>query len=342
MVGRSTGEISVTKSSDWLARLPLAQGRPALGVAVMLVLAGTAFAVRWFADPLLPSGFPYVTFFPAVIITSFLFGVQIGSASAVICGALAWYFFIPPFRSFDLTVASGFALAFYVFVVATDILLVHWMQRANHRLAAERERNRALADTRELLFRELQHRVSNNLQVAAALLMLQKRRVTDGEARTALDEGARRLGVIGRISRQLYHVEGTTRGLRALLEPLCADVVDASGKPVAITVTGDHDLAVKSDAAVPVALIVAEAVANSIEHGFADREDGRIDIDLVQDGATIRIDVRDDGHGLPDGFDVAASGSLGLGIATMLAEQLNGRFELLPGTGATARLTVPA
>jgi two-component sensor histidine kinase len=65
-----------------------------------------------------------------------------------------------------------------------------------------------LADTRELLFRELQHRVSNNLQVAAGLLTMQKRQLTDVSEKTALDEAAGRLALIGRISRQLYDPSG--------------------------------------------------------------------------------------------------------------------------------------
>ncbi len=125
---------------------------------------------------------PYVTFFPAVIVASFLFGVRLGSVSAILCGLLAWYFFIPPHHSFVLTRATGFALAFYLFVVATDLSLVHWMQTANRQLARERERSESLAVTRELLFRELQHRVSNNLQVAAGLLSMQKRRLADADA----------------------------------------------------------------------------------------------------------------------------------------------------------------
>ncbi|RZL28122.1 MAG: DUF4118 domain-containing protein, partial [Sphingomonas sp.] len=136
----------------------------------MLAIVFGALALRIMTDSLLPAGFPYVTFFPAVIITSFLFGVRLGMVSAALCGLLAWYFFIPPAFSFAVTQGTAFALAFYVLVVATDLALVHWMQSANQQLARERELSRSLADTRELLFRELQHRVSNNLQVAAGLL----------------------------------------------------------------------------------------------------------------------------------------------------------------------------
>ncbi len=137
--------------------------------------------------------------------------------------------------------------------------------------------------------------------------------MSDANARTALDEAARRLAVIGRISRQLYEAEGVTRNLRAFLEPLCADVVDAGGKPgVTLTIAGGEDMTLPSDAAIPVALIVAEAVSNAIEHGFADRDLGRIEVELVRDARGIRVEVRDDGHGLPESFDIAGRSSLGL------------------------------
>ena len=339
------GTAGVIKAETrFLERLPLASDRPVLGVAITLVVVAVAFLLRWFADPFLPSGFPYVTFFPAVIVTSFLFGARLGALSAVLCGLLAWYYFIPEARSFSVGRPGLLALLFYVFVVVTDVALIHWMQRANRNLARERELSRTLAETRELLFSELQHRVSNNLQVAAGLLSVQKRQVADVTARAALDEAARRLALIGRISRQLYDAGGATRDMRAFLEPLCADIVEASGRSdVRCTVHVSEDAPLSPDAAIPLALIVAEAMANAIEHGFRDREGGQIEVHLARHGSDmVRVDVRDDGHGLPEGFTVEASDSLGLKIATMLASQLNGRFDLVQERGTTARLLLPA
>lgn len=331
------------QAGHWLERLPIAQGRPGLAFAATTALIAAAFFLRLIASPWLPPGFPYVTFFPAVIIASFLFGMRMGLFAGVVCGLLAWYFFIPPAGSLRLDLGAGIALGFYVLVIGTDLLIIHWLQRTNNRLADQREINRKLAETRALLFGELQHRVSNNLQVAAGLLSLSKRRVSEAEGKAALDEASRRLALIGRISRQLYDAGGATRSMREFLEPLCADVIDASGRQgIRCTINVAEDAPLSSDAAIPLALIVAEAMANAIEHGFANREHGSIEVDLARAGeAMVRVEVRDDGHGLPQGFEIEASNSLGLRIATMLAEQLNGRFELLPGKGTTARLSLP-
>ena len=107
---------------------------------------------------MLPPGFPYVTFFPAVIITSFLFGIRFGLISAVLCGAVAYYYFLTPAYSFSIA-GKQVALGFYVFVVATDLLLVHGMQAANQQLIKERELNLNLANAKAELVLELQQRV---------------------------------------------------------------------------------------------------------------------------------------------------------------------------------------
>jgi two-component sensor histidine kinase len=332
------------KRVRWIERLPVARNRPRLGTAVMLMIVAVALALRMVTDPLLPPGFPYVTFFPAVIVTSFLFGVRLGVVSAVLCGLLAWYFFIPPAYSFEVTHGTAFALAFYVFVVATDLALVHWMQSANLQLARERELSRSLADTRELLFRELQHRVSNNLQVAAGLLSMQKRTLDDPKAKAALDEATRRLALIGRISRQVYDPSGLAQPLLPFLSELCQGVIEASGRDdLVLEVQGDNELRLHPDAAIPTALVVAEAVANAVEHGFREGRTGRILVGVGRhsDGGAA-VTIHDDGHGLPEGFVHDGTTSLGLRIATTLASGQGGRFHMEPKGGALATLTLPS
>ncbi|WP_245739183.1 sensor histidine kinase [Sphingomonas rubra] len=343
-IGMEGGSIAIASDRRrWTERLPIARDRPLLGSLTTIAIVALAWAARTIADPLLPPGFPYITFFPAVIVTSFLFGVWLGSASAILCGLLAWYFFIPPPNSFMLTGTTGIALCFYLFVVATDLALVHWMQNANRQLARERERSQSLAMTRELLFRELQHRISNNLQVAAALLSMQKRRLADADARAALEEASGRIALVGRISRRLYDPSGAAQPLLPFLEVLCRDVVEASGRDdVALTMQGDERLLLQPDAAVPTALIVAEAVANAIEHGFARERSGRIIVTVAGDGENgLAVTIDDDGHGLAENFDGNSTTSLGLQIATSLARGHGGGFALERRGGTRATLTLP-
>ena len=152
-----------SRVTRWVERLPLVDYSPAFGLLCTLAIFGAAWLLRVIASPLLPPGFPYVTFFPAVIITSFLFGVRLGCLSALLCGLVAWYYFVTPLNSFKLD-GARVAIGFYVFVVATDILLVHGMQTANKQLIREREANRELANMKEQVVDELEQRVAERKQ----------------------------------------------------------------------------------------------------------------------------------------------------------------------------------
>jgi len=331
------------KFQHLLSRLPLAVDRPWIGYGVALLLSALAALAREWANPLLPPGFPFLTFFPAVIVTAFLFGNGAGTFAAVLSGLAAWYFFIPPVNSFDLSFNSAVAMLFYVGVVAVDIGLVHLMQQANRRLVAERTRGLELVAHRELLFSELQHRVGNNLQMSASLLQLQKRKLTEPEARAAIDEAARRLGMIGRVQRQLYDPTGAQLDLATFLQQLAQDVLASSGRDgIGCTVVADGGLKLSPDAAIPTALIVAEAISNAVEHGFAAAETGTIAVTVRQQNERLLITVEDDGAGLPENFGDRAETNLGLRICKTLAQGLHGQFALEPGDqGIRARLDMP-
>ena len=330
------------RNGGWLDRFPIARDRPVLAHGSALAIVAIAIGVRFLAAPALPPGYPYVTLFPAIIVSAFVFGLSPGILAAAVGGLAAWYWWIPPAQSFALDWTGAFALAFYLLVVGTDLAIIHWMQRATGRARRQRALSDRLAETRTLLFHELQHRVSNNLQVAAALLTLQKREVSDGHARSALDDAAGRLGLIGRISRQLYSADGDTRAMGAFLQSLATDVLAASGREgIALHVAADDDVQVATDSAVPIALIVAEAVANAIEHGFAGRADGTITIGLMQhDRGAMELSIEDDGHGLPAEFAITETNSLGLRIARMLAQQLGGELTMTPRNGGGTRVAL--
>lgn len=330
-------------AGGWLESLPLLRKRPLLAFAATLAICAVALALRLAIDSLLPPGFPFLTFLPAVFAAGLLFGGRNGVLAGALCALLARHFFLPRLENSALAPGAHSATAIFLFVTAAMMLLVYWMHRSTARLVRERERNAQLAQTRALLFRELQHRVSNNLQVAGALLTLQRSAVSELAARHALDEAAMRLTVIGGISRQLYDLEGRPRPLHLLLDPLCADVVRASGRDdIGLVVHASEGLAIPPQSALPLGLIVAEAVANAIEHGFADKG-GAIEVAAAcrEDGALV-VEIADDGAGLKPGFSMAEHGGLGLKIARMLAKQLEGSFELVDAAGTTARLVIPA
>ena len=161
--GFETG--NANRTTGWIEQLPLARNNPALGLLATLAIFAAAWLLRVLVDSYLPSGFPYVTFFPAVIVTSFLFGWRMGILSATLCGVVAWYYFILPINSFALD-GARVALGFYVFVVATDLALVYGIQTANRRLVLEREVSRDLLNLKDRMVGELKQQTKEREQSA--------------------------------------------------------------------------------------------------------------------------------------------------------------------------------
>lgn len=328
-----------------LERLPLARAHRWQGYAVALALTLVGLTARWALAASFPPGYPFLTFFPVVVLSAFLFGRGPGILSALLCGALAWYFFIPPEMSFRLERGAALALGFYAGVVTVNLLLIDWMQRGTAQLQQERERCELLAQRSHLLFSELQHRVSNNLQMVGAVLALQQRSVIDPAARQALNDAGAKLQTIGRIQRQLYDHSGDPQTLERMLPDLVADLMATAGKP-GVTARVDVDARIKlsPDCLIPVALVVAETIANAVEHGFGERESGLIEVRMVASDGRVTLTIADDGAGPPTSFTAAAATSLGLRISRTLAEQLGGSFDLAPrdGGGAVATLCFPS
>ncbi len=318
-------------ADSWLDRLPLAdaawQNLPWLGIAAAVLVTLTALALRAALEDFLPPGLPYVTFFPAVVISAFVFGVKPGIVSATLGFFFSWYWFIPP-AGFAVNLGVVTALALYLFVVVVDIALIHWMQMAQARLVTARKLSRDLAETRALLFQELQHRVGNNLQMVGSMLALQKRGLS-GEAAQAIGEAAQRIGLIGAMQRDLYRPDGEPAGLLELVHKVCRETVAAHGRDdVSLSVQGDRSIMLAPSLAIPASVVVAESVANALEHGLGP-SGGKVSAQVErQDGGAICIAVSDDGRGLPEGFAADRSKSLGLRLTAALARQIGGTYSL--------------
>jgi two-component sensor histidine kinase len=310
----------------------------------LAVLAwGVALFVRYELEGMLPPGFPYLTFFPAVLLSAYFLGTGPGVAVAVASGLAAWYFFIAPFNSFAVTGATLVALAFYAFVAATEIGLTTLAQHARRALSAERQSNAQLAEQRRLMFHELQHRVSNNLTTVSGLMKLQRRMVTDEAAQLALDDSVRRIDLVSRIMRNLHDPSGQTVDMARFLADTGRDILESTGATdrVALKMAAEP-LLVGPDVSVPLGLISAELLANTLEHGFPGDRAGQIGVSLAatsEEGRALLL-IRDNGKGLPDGFDIEQARSLGLSIARQFAKQLGGTLvmERRPEGGTEARL----
>ena len=306
--------------------------------------AGLATSLRFLLDPVLPPGFPFLTFFPAVILTTFFLGLRPGLVCAVLSGLAAWYFFIEPVKSFVLNGPTALTLIFYVFIVTVEITLIHLMQLAGARLAAERAVTADLYEQQRTMFQELQHRVANNMQFVAALLALQKRKIADDPkaAAQAFDEAQARLETIARIHRRLYDPSRIDQPVSLYLQELCADLLEATGARNIVCVIDVPPLRLDLARLTTLSLLVVEVVTNALKHAFGEAGRGTISIRLEQvEGSLAALTIADDDPGIPTGFDPAASRSLGFRIVQGLAAQLDGRLSYANEGGTVVRLVFP-
>jgi PAS domain S-box-containing protein len=197
---------------------------------------------------------------------------------------------------------------------------------------------------KEVLLKEVHHRVKNNLQVIASLLRLQSEALPDGRMADVVRESQRRVESMALIHEQLYE-SGDLRSidLAAYTDVLAQNLFRAYGDPARIrlrVVIQHAELAI--DEAIPCGLILNELISDAFKHAFPADKAGEVAITGQLDaGDQVRIEVRDTGVGIPESVDFRKPKSLGLEIVNILTRQLNGKLELERGSGTLFRLTFP-
>lgn len=332
------GRLGLTNLFD--ATAPL-RARPwfghAFGIAGLLFALWLRFEI---GDALV--GYPFITFFPVIVLTTFLGGTVPGALCAVFSGLAAWYFFIGSAGSLTLEWPGGYiAMGFYFALVSLDIYLIHVMVRALERAQAARAQADALVERQRTMFTELQHRVANNMQFVSSLLSLQKRRVAadPASAPQALDDAVDRLRVMARVHRRLHDPAAAKVGFGQHLREICMDILDATGaRNVVCLVEADaSDLPVET--LITLSLITTEVITNSLKHAWPDGGPGTIRISLERpEPGRVALSVSDDGRGVAADYDPAKSESLGLRIIRSLAQQLGGELSVAAGGGTTTRV----
>lgn len=194
------------------------------------------------------------------------------------------------------------------------------------------------------MIQEIHHRVKNNLQTIAALLRLQARRVLDANAQVALQESVSRILAVAVVHEFLSHDESSVINMREvgsrILEQTKQGILDPN-KGINLVLRGEN-LSLSAQRATACALVINELVQNAVEHGYTDRRGGTISLDLREEGDNMVIEVADDGEGLPAGFDLDHTSSLGLRIVqTLVREDLKGAFQLVNGRGVRATVRFP-
>ena len=197
-----------------------------------------------------------------------------------------------------------------------------------------RRRDRQLL-TMDATIREIHHRVKNNLQTVAALLRLQARRSTAPEARAALEESVRRVSSIALVHETLSQALDDAVAFDEIADKVMAMVGDVSSpeRAVATRRVGSAGL-LTAEVATPLALVLAELLQNAAEHAFTGGTGGTLEVRLDRRPTGLRVEVVDDGGGLPEGFALDGSTRLGLQIVrTLVVGELGGAIEMGRGDG---------
>lgn len=296
----------------------LPKKRPPLLIAYggATLFVGIAFYIRWlFKDYW--QGYPFLLFFPAIIMSALLFDRASGLYTTALSASLAAYFFIEPIGSFAVNARNFPPFVTFVVIGAGLSFLIQLIRHALHRIVESEQE-------KDLLLRELAHRTKNDFMMIISLVRLQARGQPP-ETQALLDTLADRIGVVAAVHDQLQRQdEYAVVSARDYLEALC--------RSLSSLVRGARDVSVRVEAepvnltiknAIPVGLIVNELVTNSLKYAFPEGRSGTVEIGFkMADPGTAEIVVQDNGIGCPD---TAREGS-GSQIVRMMARQMKGTF----------------
>jgi two-component sensor histidine kinase len=202
----------------------------------------------------------------------------------------------------------------------------------------------AALDRHQILLREVNHRVKNSLQVVSSMLQLQANAEGDQNLGERLNEAASRVNAVGRAYERLaYTADYENIDLIEYLRQIISDL-ESTVAPCKIQFDAPQAIQFAADRAILIGLIINELVSNAGKYAYPDHARGSIwvRVRLQTENETIAISVRDEGVGLPPGFDLAASKRLGTRLVNALSKQLGGELTRQPApTGADFTLHIP-
>ncbi len=186
-------------------------------------------------------------------------------------------------------------------------------------------------EEKEILLKEIHHRVKNNLQVVSSLLSLQQRQTKDSSAHQALQEGRNRVKAMALIHQNLYQDNNlvgvdTQQYISKLANNLVA-TYKTDNKNIQINTNIDA-LKLDVDTVIPLGLIINELICNSLKYAFKNKASGEISVNLNILNNVLNLTVNDNGEGLPDDFSIEKSDSLGFKLIRSFSQKIEANLDL--------------
>ena len=235
-------------------------------------------------------------------------------------------------------------LVLLIALVGLGVFFYKTKQRDNQLLE---EKNiiisQALSD-KELLLKEIHHRVKNNLQVVSSLLSMQSNQIKNEQALDAMRESKNRVRSMALIHQNLYlDADLATIDSKAYIEKLAENLFNSYNiDPQRISLQTQIDpLKLEVDIMIPLGLILNELISNALKYAFEKEQVGQIDIQLQQKENWLEMDVNDNGIGLPAHFKLEESESMGFIIIKDFCRKLKAKLHVQNQNGTNVKLSIP-
>jgi len=221
-------------------------------------------------------------------------------------------------------------------LMAHQVMKLIELRRINATEHAARLQAEELVEENKTLIREGDHRVMNSLQLVQSILALQSRNATSDETKTQLKMASNRVLAIATVHRQL-HLAGSleTVEIDAFLQKLCENLKQTAPAEVEAINVAAEPIRLRSDVASGVGLLVAELVTNSFKYAYPAGQRGSVTVSFKHSPTGWRLEVLDDGQGLPEGFDVDESTGFGMQVIKAFVRRLNANMTVLSRPGHT-------
>ena len=300
------------------------------GAALVLVAVG--FGARCGLQPVFGANHAYTIFYPVVLIAAYAFGVGPACVVAVISGALGYWFFATPIYALKFDADNLTLLGIFALTSSSTIYLMGGMSRAVAETKVAQAQAERLAQAHAALFRELNERVTNHLQLVAALLQLQARDEPDAAARKALGEASARTMLISKTHRVIAGEGGELLDLGAFARQLLDATLSARSHPPVRVEFEQGGLWLSSEQATSVAIVLLEC----LNARLSSDDPGLMRIGLRADRGLGRLRITE----IEKALDPIAP--TGPSLIDAMVEQLRGRFSSRSAAeGRVSELTFP-
>lgn len=210
-----------------------------------------------------------------------------------------------------------------------------------HDVAEKRKSERIILESlkeKEILLKEVHHRVKNNLQIISSMLKLQSRHIKNKSEALVLEECQNRVRSMALVHQMLYKsnqlADLNFKNYLLQLSEYIMVSFNADSNKIKFSISGD-DISLNIDTAIPCGLIVNELFSNSIKHAFPENSEGKINIQINHDGEHLKMIIEDNGIGLPEDFEIRNSSTLGMQLVQALIEQLDGTCKMISAGNGT-------